>query len=128
MKLRKLRPVLFGVLLALGVAGVCLARPEDELAGLVHFHPLIRQEQEGTEFEFQEPFKEMLAALPDGPPETGHGERMRVYEFELPGGQRADLSDDSPGWSRSGGCTLFVEKPGPWYRQAWCTIKHRLGF
>lgn len=108
---------------ALGLGVAFLSRPEDELAGLMRFHPAVSRLGMTEVYAFVSPPSAVLAAVP--------GQRgiidMGVTDIELPSGRDALFVAGDSGQAEQT-CRLIVSiDDRPWYEQAWSRIKGRLG-
>jgi len=120
-----------------------LARPVDELAGVMRLHPKVRlvpgslfHDVVEAEYDFDAPTSAVLASLPgskskSSPVEFGNYKPAgNAYEVRLPSGTRVLLGDysavDLTGRPK---CVMFAPVDRrPWYQRAWSTLKSRLGF
>lgn len=122
----------FGALCALTLAIGYLARPEDELAGIMRLHPYVESGfppgkvpepgEDAKDYYFTTPIKDVLAALPGQKRAAVQG-----YLIALPSGRFARLIDPAIR-ERGETCVVWVFGSGDaWYLQTWRTIKRRLG-
>lgn len=125
-KSRKWYWIVFGAFCALGLAVAYLGRLEDELAGMMRFHPTVEYRQGAMFYSFEAPPDLVLATIPG--PRTF---RNVSADIQLPSGRRA-LFAGVPGMSWEGRgrqtCEVIVyDDNRPWYLRAWAGIRHRLG-
>ncbi|MFI5384832.1 MAG: hypothetical protein ACHQ50_01820 [Fimbriimonadales bacterium] len=133
MRSRKRVWIGLGALCALALGIGWLARPEDELAGVMRFHPrsqdapgidlATRATFGATLFTFTASPREVVAAVP------GHKElRWGGIQIVLPSGRRSKFIEGSSASQAGETCALLVcDDPRPWYQRAWSRMRYRLG-
>lgn len=131
---------LLGILLATSVGIGLLARPEDELAGMLRLHPQVSvvdgdrvfgARYAGTRYEFTQPPAEVAKSVPGnrGPTSTFSGIDTwdAETEIELPSGRTA-IFLDLRGLNFPPHCAVIIHSDyRPWYQRVWATVRHRLG-
>lgn len=145
MKSRKWLWIGFGALCGLAVWVGWLARPEDELAGMMRLHPgdkpfrggFFSRNDVATEYDFRASTASVLAALPGSKRATGRQSLVLMvpplmsftYEVRLPSGNVAMVADCSGSNTFEGTTCIAIvfASDRPWYERAWSTIKCRLG-
>lgn len=137
MKSRKRLCIAFGALCALAVLVGWLARPEDELAGIMQLHPTIEvrgNPNEGpvdTVYSFRvSPFEVARAVHGRIREPRVSGVGAPDASLELRNGRFLDVLNLSSHTHRPDGikCVVYYQPDDwPWYDRAWATIKYRLG-
>ncbi|MFI5384831.1 MAG: hypothetical protein ACHQ50_01815 [Fimbriimonadales bacterium] len=143
MRSRKRLWIAVGALCALALGIGWLARPEDELAGVMRLHPRVKVDYEPnrpreiflTEYDFWAPVAQVMAAVPgrkrpSGPIGVMDSNPMgATYEIAVPSGRRVSLWDyrELETSDRSTCILLVFGDRRPWYQRAWSRMKYRLG-
>jgi len=118
-----------GVLCGLAVAIGWLARPEDELAGMMRLGPRVETFRDPalpqtafTNYYFRQPLDEVLASLPGKVRQEWASEGVHFWSIKLPSGRYGSAHPEEPE------CRVtFSDDVRPWYERSWSAFKKRLG-
>lgn len=128
----------------MGLGGLCalatltgwLARPEDELAGVMRLHPRIRATDpvygpDAKEYDFDAPVSKVVAMLPGSKSLRWRNGGSFSYRVCLPSGKTGDFNRYEEFFGLPYSCSLVIygsyQPTPPWYEQTWSTIRWRLG-
>ncbi len=106
-----------------------LARPEDELAGILQLHPAAKREGASLWYSFTDSSGAVANSINHRDYDSTYscGEGANCQDIILPSGRGATITKMEP---PENGVRTTLELPDdnrPWYERAWTTIQHRLG-